>query len=417
MRKYTLEDLTVTGKLDAAELVGIIERHAVAAPGAGGKYVFDASTYFLLVKIIKIMAQGLTPEVEEQKISQLIRNRKNGATISDVAALAGVSIGSVSRVLNNISGKINISEKTRSRIMNAARELGYRPNPFASALRSRKSGVIGAVIRDIGDQFMQQLIGGVQEVCNDRGLDVLMSHAKHEKLTTEHQINLMLHQFFDGLIILGDMEGDEALMEQLSRHNTPIVSLDGRRSDYISTVRFDDFMSGRISLEYLYRLGHRHVAIIGNLHHSAVRDRVNASLAWWQEQQKCEQLDLILSASNMRQSMDRTTYLLGLPDPPTAIVCSNDVLAQGAINAVWQKGLRVPNDMSVLGFDDLTPLCEAYQLTTVQQPIPEAANAAVTELQRQIAAFSEGEPMVPASIVIEPRMKIRNSCAEPRKRN
>ena len=411
--KYTIKDLLQAESLDENTLIQQIENYAIAAPNEKGEYSFDANTYFLLTRINKIRTQGLTPEVENQKITQLVRNRKNNATISDVAALANVSIGSVSRVLNKTKGKINISEKTRIRIMNAAQELGYRPNPFASALRSRKSGVIGAVIRDITDQFMQQLIEGVQDVCNKRGLDVLMSHAKQEKLTTEHQINLMRNQFFDGLIILGDMEGDEVLMEQLSHYNTPIVSLDGRHSDFISTVRFDDQLSGTLSADYLFSLGHQRVALIGNMEHSAVCDRMNAFIACWKQQQPNEAfIKLTCSASTIREAMEQTTRLLALPQPPTAISCSNDLLAQGALCAAWQMGLRVPEDISILGFNNIVPLCEAYQLTTVQQPIPEAARAAVTELQRQMVAFSTNEAMIPNHITIKPRLKIRSTCSQ-----
>ena len=409
---FTINDVAKAGEMDIEHLTELLHRYGLVKPGKKSDPPFDASTFFFLVKATKIFTQHLTSEVEEQKVIQLIRNRKNSATISDVAMLAGVSIGSVSRVFR--PDKVNIKDKTRKKVLDAANELGYSPNPFASALRSRKSGIIGVIMRDIGSQFLQGLINKIQTAGNECGLDILISHAQHKKLITEHQVKLMMNHFFDGTIILGDMEGDEALMKKLSLYNKPVVSVDGRKSSYISTVRFNDEKGARLAFDHLYDLGHRRIAYLGNLLHSSVQDRMNVYRECLQARGITGTEDLTFPAATPNEAMKQVSRITQMQTPPTAIICSNDLLAQGTINALWRKGWRIPEDISVIGFNNAIGLDDAYHLTTIHQPIDEVATLTVNELQRQIRAYDEGTPVSPVSIILDPSLLIRRSCAPPK---
>lgn len=410
MDKYSMSDITRKSELDKNTIMQIIESYSLPILREGDRYIFDAVSCLLICKIAKILKQDITQTSKEQKILKLIHSNNN-ITISDVATIAGVSIGAVSRVLNNKEDTIKISEKTRNRIIEVADILGYRANPFASALRTKKTGIIGAVIRDIEDPFLRQLVREVQQVCNSFGLDILMSHAKHEAATAEKQVYLMMNQLFDGLLIFGDMTGDDNLMRNLSEYNLPVVSLGGHDNDYISTIGYDDVYGAKTVIDYLYKLGHQHIAFIGNTKHMSVQKRLSVFQELAHKYQLTGSKELVFTASSALEAMNHTKYILTLPNPPSAIFCSSDLLAQGAMSAVFQMGKKIPQDMSIIGYDDVEALSEIYvPLTTMKQPILSAAEKAVTELISQIEAFNTNNKKKPINIKIKPELVIRKSC-------
>ena len=129
--------------------------------------------------------------------------KAKNVTIADVAKAAGVSLGTVSRVINSKDGVIKVSERTTQKVLDAAKELGYQPNPFAAALRSQKSGVIGVIVRDINDPFLRQIIRDVQDEAHKKGIELLIGHAEYELKTAERQLSFMVNHWFDGLVLLG----------------------------------------------------------------------------------------------------------------------------------------------------------------------------------------------------------------------
>jgi DNA-binding LacI/PurR family transcriptional regulator len=417
MKKYSILDVSKKCGLDIQTIEEIINAYNLPTSIEEGMYNFDANSYILLCKASKILKQNISPEAQRNKIFELIRSGPNNITISDVANVAGVSIGAVSTVLNNRESNIKISDHTKNRIMSAVKELGYRPNPFASALRTKQTGIVGAVVRDIGDPFLRQLIKDVQIHCNANGLDILMSHAKHEAETAEKQIDLMLHQWFDGLIILGDMHVDDDLMYNLSRYNIPVVSLNGNKNEYLSTVRYDDIYGTHLVFDYLYGLGHREIAFIGNTKHASVQERLDTFLALKKKHGlNCSEY-LTYSAASSIEVLEITKKIINMPTPPTAIFCSSDYLAIAATVAIFQSGKKIPEDISIIGYDDIEDLNISYiPLTTIKQPTNEAAGKAVNELMKQIAAYNTGEEKTPVSILIKPKLIERKSCAAPQKK-
>lgn len=410
MNKYSMSDIVRKSELDKKTIEQIIETYNLPIPKEGDRYIFDAISCVLICKIAKILKQDITKASQEQKILKLIHGNNN-ITISDVATIAGVSIGAVSRVLNNKEDTIKISDKTRNRIMEAADMLGYRPNPFASALRTKKTGIIGAVIRDIEDPFLRQLAREVQRICNSYGLDILMSHAKHEAATAEKQVYLMMNQLFDGLFIFGDMTGDDDLMHNLSEYNLPVVSLGGHDNDYISTIGYDDVYGAKTVIDYLYKLGHQHIAFIGNTRHMSVQKRLSVFQKLSGKYKLAGAEELVFTASSALEAMKHTKHILSLSNPPSAIFCSSDLLAQGAMSAVFQLGKRIPQDISIIGYDDVEALSEIYvPLTTMRQPVASAAEKAVSELINQIEAFNHHKKRKPINITIKPELVIRKSC-------
>lgn len=417
MSSHNISEIALKTGLDIASIEQIFNTYELKIPMEKNKYIIDAFNFVLTCKIAKVLSQDISPSAKNKKIKAMIQAGKNNITISDVALEAGVSIGAISRVVNNREGNVKISERTKNKILNAVDELGYKANPFATALRKKQSGIIGVVIRDINDPFLRQLFKEVQKLCNFNGYDILMSNARHEAETAEKQINLMMNQLFDGVIILGDMDGDINLLRGLSTDNLPVVSLDGRANKYISTVKYDDVYGTKLAFNYLYKLGHRNIAFIGNTKHTSVKERLSTFLKQVKKNNMNYSSEMIFTASTALESAIHTKSILDLSSRPTAIFCSSDLLAQGAVGAILQSGLKIPNDISVIGYDDIEELNDIYiSLTTLRQPVTEAVNIAVTELLRQITCFSNGKEIEPINYEIKPELIIRSSCSEPNSR-
>lgn len=333
-------------------------------------------------------------------------------TIADVAKAAGVSSGTVSRVLNWRQGEAKISEATRKHVLETVERLGYQANPFASALRSQQSGVIGAIVRDIHDPFLSLMARELQRVAHARGIEFLMGHAEYNLETVRSQVKFM-RTWFDGLIMIGDMSGDQVVMDELQAYGTPFVAVACGTHTHIPLVNTDEVEGTRLGMDYLYSLGHRRIGFIGNIEHAGVQERREAFLTYVHEK-SLYWTDAYLQPAAYTRSAAITCVqrLLSLPVPPTAIFCTADLLALGAVSGALQMGWRVPEAVSIIGFDDVEESASAYPpLTTVRQPVNEIAQAAMDLLMERIqnpAAESE-----PKQLLVPPTLRIRRSCSPP----
>ncbi len=335
-------------------------------------------------------------------------------TIADVARAAGVSPGTVSRVLNSSSPTIRISKATQKQVRETARRLGYRPNMIASALRTQRTGVIGAIIRDINDPFLSLLARELQKVAHAEGEELLFGNAEYDPEIADRQLEFM-HNWFDGLIVIGDMLGHQAAISNLDNTDMPSVALaNGAAAQWSHPlVSIDDAAGVRLGLDYLCSLGHRRIAFIGNTDYAGIRTRwatfqkiVEERDLYWCEDylQPCRASRLAAAACAER--------LLSLPTPPTAIFCMADLLALGALSTIWRLGWRVPGSVSVLGFDDIEESQTAYPpLSTIRQPVRDMAEQSFRLLSRLIDGASIDQEHLP--VIIEPKLIIRKSCAPP----
>ena len=337
-------------------------------------------------------------------------------TIVDVAKAAGVSAGTASRVINQRDGDIKISESTRTFVLEAARQLGYHPNPFASALRTQRTGVIGVIVRDICDPFLSLLAREIQKAARAQAMDVLLAHAEYDLEQVGNHIAYMHSHLFDGLLLLGDIPGDLAIIEELARSETPFVSVARGSSANLPMVNIDEKMGVYQGIEYLRSLGHEKIAFIGNLLHGGVKEREEHFKNYFQDNSLNLNGDYLKLCGNGRaDALVCAQSLLSLPEPPTAIFCATDLAAYGATNGALRMGLRVPEDISILGFDDIEGSAEAYPpLTTIRQPVGEMAVNAV----RLLMKFIEGTTLQETDstrILVEPRLIIRQSCSKSEK--
>lgn len=312
---------------------------------------------------------------------------KKRVTLAEVAKEAGVSLSTTSRVLNQSDKNmpIKISQRTRQRVKKAADKLGYSTNLAASFMRKSSTKIIGIIIRDINDPFLAKLATKVEEDLIAQGFSVLIGNTNRKSSLVSSQIKFMITNFFDGIIIIDNVPPESDLINVLNRNETPYVAVTGSFDKQITpVVRTDDYDGLKKLIEYLYQLNHRQIAFIGrNQRGAAHRERMVKELfnefglsindQWFVREGNTPQLEQLIKE------------LFKGPVKPTAIICAEDVLAIKVIKSLRKADLKVPDDVSVTGFDGLFQ--NSYDLvnvTSVVQPIDKLAKWSATLLLRKI---------------------------------
>jgi DNA-binding LacI/PurR family transcriptional regulator len=288
-------------------------------------------------------------------------------TIYDVAKKAGVSIATVSKVINNTG---NISEKTRKKVLAVTKKLDFYPNVMASALMGKKTKTIGLLIPDLANPFFSELARNIEDSANELGYNLIMCSTDYLTEKENKYLALLKQKNVDGFILASGFE-DLTKVQELIEANIP-VSIIARDSPMIpiNTVAIDDFMGGYQATSYLISLGHENIGIIARDVWSN-RERVRGY------RQALED-NGIKAPGNFEYTKEIsivwgkkiTQNYLNSANPPTAIFTCNDLLAIGAIHAAREYGISVPEQLSVIGFDDtMLATLIAPTLTTMAQPI------------------------------------------------
>ena len=287
------------------------------------------------------------------------QGRKRHVSITDVAARAGVSITTVSHVL---SGQRPVSAATTAKVQQVIAELGYEPNRLARGLRLRRSDTVALVIPDITNPFYPQIARGLQNVLGPAGVQVLVTSTDADPAAEEAAVQQMITRRVDGLAFAG-YQTDHRRVAAAAEVGIPVVLLGGRTTrPGIDVVSSDDVAGGEIAAEYLLGRGYTRVAFItGAERVGAPANRVlgyrhalrEAGMAFAPSLVVREEISRDGGARAMRQ-------LLALRRPPDAVLCTNDMVALGALDGAKAQGLRVPQDVAVMGFDDI----EIAALTT-----------------------------------------------------
>ncbi len=334
-------------------------------------------------------------------------------TIAEVAREARVSIATVSRVLSQRDGKIKISNETRATVQAAANRLGYQADPFASALRTGRSRLLGVIIRDLRDPFLIKVFIEMQSAAREKGMEVLLGHANYDLSIAGKQISIMNSLWFDGLAVLGDIPGDMGLVEQIQTSQKPCVAIACGTGYDLPCINVDDVAGTTLMLDYLYGLGHRRIASLGDPHLAGVKQRLSAFEEFaHQHALHLEEGYQAECLNNSESSARCAEQLMQLPTPPTAIFCGTDQIAISVIQRFNHLGIRVPEDVSVTGFDDIEEAAQTFPpLTTIRQQTDKIAQQALQVLLQRIdpaAQEKENE-----NVLIAPELVIRTSCAAP----
>lgn len=331
-------------------------------------------------------------------------------TISEVAKAANVSVATVSRILNKKDGDIKISEKTKTKVLDAANSLGYQQNPFASALRTKNTGVIGTIIRDITDPLITKIAKEVQNYVHEKNLELFIGNTNYQHETAKHQLSAMANYLFDGLIILDNISKDDLFIQDIKKQGIPFVAIAGDIENFISPViRTDEKKGIQMAVNHLIMLGHRNIGYLGS-------ELLGIKHRFGYFKQEIEALKLPLDSKVCQNDIKRksmiTDYLINIQtisSPPTAIVCATDKLALQTISSAQQIGIRIPEDLSIVGFDDIEEASEYFpSLTTIQQPVSEISATAIDLL---ISMIQNKEKEFPEEQIIEPKLIVRSSTS------
>lgn len=298
----------------------------------------------------------------------------------DIATATGVSRSTVSRILNDAPLTVPIAARTRERVLAAARHMGYRPNPLARALRGAPTMLLGAIVRDITDPFFAGAIEAVSVEARTLGYNIVLGHA-HAQATEAHALAAMLEaRHCDAILLLGDMGDQPRLLEDLRDTHVPVVALwQGSELDLIPGVSVDNRSGIATAIGHLRALGHRRIAFIGGRLLGDIRERQAAYIEAMTDLLGDVPPGYVQHVANTPCDGEAALRaLMRLSPRPTAIVASTDVLAIGILRGALVMGIRVPEELSVVGFDDI-PMATftVPALTTVRMPMAEMAAAAI----------------------------------------
>ena len=336
------------------------------------------------------------------------------ATIDDVAELAGVSIKTVSRVVNN---EPNVRAATREKVEAAITALSYRPNLSARGLAGNKSYVLALVYGHPGAHYVLDIQEGVLEICRPQGYDLVVHPAIYkDKNLTKDISEFILEKRIDGVMLTPPISDHVGVINSLRKHNIPIVRVAPTENKTLSPyVETNDREAAYDMTCHLIALGHERIGFIaGHPDHRAISLRLEGYKAALIENQIAIDKQFIEQGDNSFESGEEAARrLLALESRPTAVFAANDDMAAGVIMAAHKMHLKIPQQISVCGFDD-TPVAHQLwpALTTIRQPIRAMAKKATELLLKQIKGK---DVQLPASILTS-ELIVRESTAKPGKR-
>jgi LacI family transcriptional regulator, repressor for deo operon, udp, cdd, tsx, nupC, and nupG len=336
------------------------------------------------------------------------------SSISHVARHAGVSTATVSRAMSGRNG--SVSPATQERVMRSVELLGYTPNAAAKHLRTRRSGKVLVTVPDISNPFFALILQGIEEAALSEGYAVLIGDTQHDPAREERYARMLQQKDADGLIFLGHRlpAGAASLIRAAKGQPAPIVNgCEFSPRLGVPSVHIDNERASHEVMKHLYGLGHRRIAAItGPLISPLSRDRLRGTMAAARAAGAKRQLVVMHGDFSIASGKAAAGRLLARRRPPTAIFCFNDEMALGCLDTARARGLRVPEDLSVVGFDDIR--FSRYfdpPLTTVTQPMQEIGAGCV----RLLLEILRGNPLAPVSITLPHRLTVRKSTAPPRR--
>ncbi|HSP71025.1 MAG TPA: LacI family DNA-binding transcriptional regulator [Gaiellaceae bacterium] len=329
-------------------------------------------------------------------------------TIREVASAAGVSIATVSRVLN---GRPDVAPQTREAVLRAVRDRGFATNRSARALSGGRTGLVGFTLPIVHAAYFSSILSGAAEALYEQDMRLVLCPTLHEHEREVTLLDRLMHGTTDGAVLTLPEESNEEL-KALQRLGYPFVVVDPRvpLDEGIPAVSAAHGSGGRAATEHLLSLGHRRIAAItGPAGWMASTERLNGYRAALAAAGVMPDPVLVVESSFEIDGGERAAAeLLALPDPPTAIFGFNDNIAIGAMRAARARGLRVPDDLSVVGFDDSEHAAIAVPaLTTIRQPLAELGRMAVSLLLRLL----EHQRVESLSVELATRLVVRESTA------
>ncbi len=334
------------------------------------------------------------------------------ATIHDVAQRAGVSPITVSRVINH-SGYA--SQDTRDRVEAAVAELGYVPNRLARSLRSKRTHTLALVITDITNPFFTTVARGVEDTASDAGYTVIFCNTDESESEEIKYLQVLLQQQVDGILLVPARSTSDSI-DLIRKQNTPVVVLDRRLPPgvEVDTVRCENELGAYQLVRLLLEMGHQDIAILsGPLGVSTAEDRLAGDRRAMREAGVSDEVQIVVYGSfNQASGSEMMHQLLDRSPRPTAVFAANNLIGIGALHAIQQAGLHVPEDVALVGFDDLPPTLLTSPFFTVSaQPAYEMGKRAT---QLLLARLTKATTEPCQEIVLPTELIVRQSSGQPR---
>ncbi|WP_168118544.1 LacI family DNA-binding transcriptional regulator [Paenibacillus sp. HB172176] len=332
-------------------------------------------------------------------------------TIHDIARIANVSSATVSRVLSN--SDYPVSKKMKEKVQRIAKELDYIPNLLGKQLKENKSMTIGVIIPTIVNPFYSSVIFGIEEIARQNDFTVIACNSLHDPTLEEEYIRTIVEKQVKGLII-SSISTDKTLLKNLMKTGLSVIAIDQKiEGEGISQIEFDYHRGGLIATKHLQSNGHRRIGYV-----TSKLDRPSRRSIYqgYLDAMKSADLEPLVEESNSKDVYNAvsefdtgkklTQKMLSATNPPTAIFACNDMMAFGVINELWQQGIRVPEDVSVMGFDgiDFGQMINP-QLTTIKQPDYEMGKMAC----KMLLDLMQGEDKPMFDVMLQPKLIERGS--------
>ncbi|MET9499258.1 LacI family DNA-binding transcriptional regulator [Streptomyces sp. NPDC006552] len=336
--------------------------------------------------------------------------------IKDVARVAGVSVGTVSNVINRPT---TVADETRARVLAAIDRLGYVRSESARQLRAGRSRIMGLLVLDMGNPFFVDVARGAERAARDAGLGVMVCNSAQSASEEAEYLSLFAEQRVRG-VLLTPAEATGRTVEAFRRHDIPFVLVDRVAEGATEcSVSVDDVNGGALAVRHLVDAGHRRIAYVsGPPALNQVEDRRQGALRALAEAGLPASAlhELPTERLDVAAGRDAGARLLGLADRPSAVFCANDLLALGVLQSMYAAGVRVPGDVAIVGYDDIEfAAAAAVPLTSVRQPaVTMGALAAGLLLEEIDAADHPGTAHEHRRVVLQPELVVRGSSLGPR---
>ncbi|WP_439679527.1 LacI family DNA-binding transcriptional regulator [Embleya sp. MST-111070] len=333
------------------------------------------------------------------------------SSIKEVAHRAGVSVGTVSNVLNHPE---RVAESTRNRVLEAVELLGFVRNDSARSLRSGVANTVGLIVLDVANPFFTDVARGVEDVCNESGSVVILCNSDDSGTKQERYLRVLQEQRVRGVLVTPARDA-ELPVADLRARGLAVVLLDrgGDRADLCS-VAVDDVLGGRLAAEHLVAAGRREFAFVsGPLSIRQCEDRRRGMRAALREaglRLGTSTRDVTVPAMNARSGAEAARRLLDAGPPPAAIFCANDLLALGLMRELLRAGVRIPEDVAVVGYDDIEfAAASAVPLTSIRQPTYRLGRTAAELLLEE---SEHPDTHTHRQVVFRPELVVRESTID-----
>jgi LacI family transcriptional regulator len=337
------------------------------------------------------------------------------AGIKDVAAEAGVSVGTVSNVLNRPD---IVAPATRERVLAAISRLGFVRNESARQLRAGRSRTIGLVVLDVSNPFFTDVAHGAESVADANDVMVVLCNSGEDVARERRHLDMLQQQRVLGVLITPVAEGSTGHLDDLARSGVPVVLVDRGSDGTRCSVAVDDVHGGRVAAEHLLSQGHRRLAFVGGpFTKGQVADRLRGARAAVRTAGELADLRPVeTSGLTVAAGHEAGELIASLPITrrPTAVFCANDLLALGVLHRLTRRGVRVPQDVAIVGYDDIGFAGSAsVPLSSVRQPREALGGTAMRLLLEEVRV---GDQHRHEQIVFEPELVVRESSSWKRRR-